>query len=57
MKDVGGNDLGSEDQDFGRGKNVIKQNPISHFSQNQGELGHPQFILPTGSVRPASKTE
>ena len=29
MKDVGGNKLGSEDQDFGRGKDIINQDPIS----------------------------
>jgi hypothetical protein len=38
----GGNELGSEDQDFGCGEEIIKQNP--YFSQNQGELRHPQFV-------------
>ena len=41
MKDVGSKELGSEDQDFGRGKDMIDQNLLS---QKQGEVGHPQFV-------------
>lgn len=46
MKDVGGNELGSEDQPFGRGKDIIDQNPLL---PKPGRSGAPSVCLPMGS--------
>ena len=50
MKDVGSNELDSEDQDFGRGKDIIDQNPLL---PKPGRSGAPSVYLPTGSGPPA----
>ena len=45
----GGNELGSEDQDFGRGKDIVDQNPLL---LKPGRSGAP-LVLPTRSGPPA----
>jgi len=51
MKDAGGNELGPEDQDFGRGKDIVDQNPLL---PKPGRSRAPSVYLPTGSGPPTT---